>query len=215
LDRGKTGMRNWNIENLKKDRDVEGLTRLLENEDYLIRKQAVLALEEIGDASCVLPIARRFQDTYMEVRNAACATLVKIGSQAVEPLIEVLKDQNWIVREGAVEALEKIRDTRAIYPLIEALKDTNTKKISNALRSIGPAAFEPLIEALKNEDSRIRMGAAMVLGEMKNPAAIDSLVKITKDEDHLVRQLASSAIHMIKHENHQKKRPPSKPSQSS
>jgi HEAT repeat protein len=208
------GLRNLNIENLKNDRDVEGLIRLLEDEDYLIRKQVVLALEEIGDVSCALPLAQRFKDGYMEVRIAACNALVKMGNQIVEPLIEVLKDQNWIVREGAVLALEKIGDTRAIIPLIEALKNTNGKKISNALRIIGPAAFEPLIEALKNEDSRIRMGAAMVLGEMKNPAAIDSLVKLTKDDDPLVRQLASSAIHLIKHENRQKKRSPSKPSQS-
>jgi HEAT repeat protein len=137
-----------------------------------------------------------------------------MGNQVVEPLIEVLKDQNWIVREGAVQALEKIADTRAIYPLIEALKDTNRKRISDALRNIGPAAFEPLIEALKNEDSRIRGGAAMILGEMKNPAAMDSVVKLTKDKDPLVRQFASSAIHMIKHENRQKKKPPSRPSRS-
>jgi HEAT repeat protein len=137
-----------------------------------------------------------------------------MGNQVVEPLIEVLKDQNWIVREGAVQALEKIADTRAIYPLIEALKDTNRKRISDALRNIGPAAFEPLIEALKNEDSRIRGGAAMILGEMKNPAAMDSVVKLTKDKDPLVRQFASSAIHMIKHENRKKKRPPLKPSRS-
>ena len=208
------GLRNLNIEDLKNDRDVEGLIRLLENEDYSIRMQAVFALEEIGDVSCALPLAQRFQDVYLEVRIATCAAFVKMGNEVVEPLIEVLKDQNWIVREGAVQALEKIRDTRAIYPLIEALKDTNMKKVSDAIRRIGPAAFEPLIEALKNEDSRIRGGAAIVLCEMENPAALDSLVKVTKDKDPLVRQLASSAIHMIKHETSQKKRSTLKPSRS-
>jgi HEAT repeat protein len=202
------------IENLKNDRNIEGLIRLLEDEDHSVREQAILALAEIGDASCALPIAQRLQDKYLNNRIAACSALIQIGNQVVEPLIEVLKDQNWIVREGAVQALEKIEDTQAIYPLIEALKDTNRKKVSDALRRIGPAAFEPLIEALKNEDSRIRGGAAMVLGEMKNPAAMDSLVKVTKDKDPLVRQLASSAIHMIKHENRKKKRSPSKPSRS-
>jgi HEAT repeat protein len=208
------GLRNLNIENLKNDRDVEGLIRLLENEDYSIRKQVVLALQEIGDVSCALPLAQRFQDPFLDVRIEACAAFIKMGNQVVEPLIEVLKDQNWVVREGAVQALEKIADTRAIYPLIEALKDTNIKKVADALIRIGPAAFEPLIEALKNEDSRIRGGAAIVLGEMKNPAAIDSLFKVTKDKDPLVRQLASSAIHLIKHETSQKKRSSSKPSSS-
>jgi HEAT repeat protein len=199
------GIKNLNVENLKNDRNVEGLIRLLEDEDYSLRKQAVLALEEIGDVSCAFPLAKRFQDEYLEIRVSACNAFIKMGGQVVEPLIELLNDQNWIVREGAVQALEKIRDTRAIDPLIEALKDTNRKRVSDALRSIGPAAFEPLIEALKNDDSRIRMGAAMVLGEMKNPAAMDDLVKTAKDKDPLVRQFAKSAIYMIKRDKRKKK----------
>jgi len=204
------GLQNLDIESLIKDRDVEGLIKLLENEEYSVRKQAVLALEEIGDVSCALPLAQRFQDTYLDIRIAACDAFIKMGNQVVDPLIEVLNDQNWIVREGAVQALEKIRDPRAIYPLIEALKDTNRKRVSDALKSIGPAAFEPVMEALKNEDSRIRMGAAIILGEIKNPAAVDSLVKMKKDKDPSVRQFARSAIYMIKRENLQKERSLSK-----
>jgi len=204
------GLQNLDIESLIKDRDVEGLIKLLENEDYSVRKQAVLALEEIGDVSCALLLAQRFQDTYLDIRIAACDAFIKMGNQVVDPLIEVLNDQNWIVREGAVQALEKIRDPRAIYPLIEALKDTNRKRVSDALKSIGPAAFEPVMEALKNEDSRIRMGAAIILGEIKNPAAVDSLVKMKKDKDPSVRQFARSAIYMIKRENLQKERSLSK-----
>ena len=197
--------KNLNVEDLKNDRDVEGLIRFLEDEDYSVRKQAILALAEIGDVSCAMSVAQRFQDNYLDIRVAACNAFIKMGSQVVEPLIELLNDQNWVIREGAVQALEKIGDTRAIHPLIGALKDTSRKKISDALRSIGSAAFEPLIEALKNEDSRIRIGAAMILGEMKNPAAIDSLAKAAKDKDPLVKQFAKSAIYMIKHENRKKK----------
>jgi HEAT repeat protein len=192
------------VGNLKDDRNINGLIRLLEDEDHSIREQAILALAEIGDASCVLPIAQSLQDKYLSNRIAACSALIQMGSQVVEPIIELLKDQNWIVREGAVQVLEKIGDTRAIYPLIEALKDTNTQKISNALRSIGPESFEPLIEALQNKDSRIRGGAAMVLGEMKNPVAIDALTKVTKDKDPVVQQFANSAIHRINYETRKK-----------
>ena len=177
------------------------MIRLLENEDHIVRERAVLAL---GDISCALPLAQRLQDSYLDIRIAACSAFIKMGNPVVEQLIIVLKDQNWIVREGAVQALEKIRDTRAIYPLIEALKNTNRKRISDALRSIGSAAFDPLIEALKNDDSRIRMGAAMILGEMKNPAAIENLAKVKKDKDPLVRQYAKSSIHKIKHKNRHK-----------
>ena len=45
--------------------------------------------------------------------------------RAVEPLIEVLKDEDGHIRSGAAWALGKIRDKRAEEPLVEALKDEN------------------------------------------------------------------------------------------
>ena len=195
------------VQNLKNERNVEGLILLLEDQDPSVRKQAIIALEELGDVSCALPLVQRLRDAYNDLRIEACTAFTKMGNQAVEPLVEALKDQNWVVREGAVQALGKIGDTRAICPLIEALKDTSTKKISGALRSMGTTAFQPLIEALKNEDTRIRIGAAMILSDMKNPAAIEALIKVTKDTDPLVRQFARGAIHNIKHENQKKKSP--------
>jgi bilin biosynthesis protein len=186
------------IENLKNDNDVEGLVRLLDDEDHFVREQAILALSEIGDASCALPLAQRLHDNYLDNRIAACSALIKLGNKVVEQLIEVLKDQNPLVREGAVQALEKIRDPRAIMPLIDALKDTSPKRISDALKSIGPVSFKPLIEALTNKDNRIRLGSAIALGQMKNPDAIEPLTKVTQDKDPMVRQFAESAIHRIK-----------------
>ena len=75
------------------------------------------------------------------------------------------------------------------------------------LEALDHPAFQPLIEALENVDSRIRMGAAMILSEMKNPAAIEALRKVTKDSDPVVRQIAKGAIHNIKHEIEKKKSP--------
>ena len=197
--------KNPTVENLKTDRDVEGLIRLLEYEDHSIREQAIVALGEIGDVSCSEPLSQKMKDDYLDIRIAACAAFVKMGSKAVTPLIEALKDQNWIVREGAVQALEKIRDPRAVQPLIEAFKDTNRKRVTDALRSVGSASFEPLVNALNSEDSRIRVGAVVTLGEMKNPAAIEPLTKMLQDKDSLVRQFADGAIHRVKRDTSPKK----------
>jgi HEAT repeat protein len=200
------GVQNNIIADLKRDKNVKGLIMLLSDEDHNTREQAVLALGEIGDVSCALPLAQRMQDTYMDIRIAACAAFVKMGDQAVEPLIEVLKDPNMIVREGVVLALEKIGNPRAIQPLIEAFKDTNWKKIAFALKSIGAGSFELLIEALENEDSRIRIGAILTLSEMKSEAALNALSKLTKDKDPHVKQVAKSAVHSIKSGSGPKKR---------
>ena len=146
------------------------------------------------------------RNTYWDIRNAACGVFIKMGNEAVEPLIEVLADQNWVVREGAVLALGKIADPRAIQPLIEAFKDTNAKRITDALKSIGPIALNPLIKALTSGDSRIRIGAATALGEMKNPTVLDEIDKLAKDKDPMVRQVAKCAKHRIKWETSPKKK---------
>lgn len=47
---------------------------------------------------------------------------------------------------------------------------------------------EPLIQALKHDDVRVRMRAAWVLGEIKDSRAIEPLSQLTLDTDSNVRQ---------------------------
>lgn len=193
------------VDRLKVERDISGLVKLLMDKDWSVRRDAALALGEIGDIVCVVPLTQRLHDTHLDVRIAACDSFLKMGDQVVDLLIQALRDDNRVVREGVVQVLGKLGDSRAIYPLIGALRDTARKRISDAVRSFGVIAFEPLVQALKNEDSRIRMGAAMILGEMKNPEAVKPLGLILEDEDPLVRQYARTAIYMIKRESRKKK----------
>ncbi len=73
------------------------------------------------------------------VRYRAVESLGEMGDlNAVEPLIEALKDRGWVeipvgkdnngtrkgwVRHKAIEALVKIGDDRAVAPITEALND--------------------------------------------------------------------------------------------
>jgi HEAT repeat protein len=87
-----------------------------------VRQGAAKALGEIGDERAVEPLMKALRrDSY--VRWSAVVALGKIGKSAVEPLIGVLSDDNWRVREYAVRALGEIGDERAVEPLIKALGD--------------------------------------------------------------------------------------------
>ena len=57
------------------------------------------------------------------MKNLAAEALVTIGEPAVQPLIECLKDNEWVVNVVAAKALGRIGDTRAVEPLIGCLKD--------------------------------------------------------------------------------------------
>ena len=82
------------------------------------------------------------------VQIDALVALGKIGTPAVEPLIEGLKDKDSNVRMGVAEALGKIKDVRAVEPLIGSLKDPEPgvcEKAAIALGEIKDArAVEPL-----------------------------------------------------------------------
>ncbi len=54
--------------------------------------------------------------------------------------------------------------------------------------------ISPLISALKDEDWRIRWGAAYALGEIKDPRAVEPLIQALKDEDWYVRLRAANAL---------------------
>ena len=53
----------------------------------------------------------------------AAQALAHIGRPAVEPLITVLKVEDWRVRDNAAWALGIISDPRTVEPLIAALRD--------------------------------------------------------------------------------------------
>ena len=78
---------------LKERGDVKGLIKYLKHEkSNLMRATAVNILGDIGDA------------------------------RAVEPLVAMLKYEDWSVRKAAAEALEKIGDPQAVAAL-EALEE--------------------------------------------------------------------------------------------
>ncbi len=57
--------------------------------------------------------------------------------------------------------------------------------------------MELLIAALKDKSKRIRRGAAISLGAMKDPRAIEPLIAALKDESLLVRIKSAYALYEI------------------
>jgi HEAT repeat protein len=128
--------------------------------------------------------------------------LIEIGKPAVEPLIEILNDENPDVRSKVVYILGKIKDPRAVEPLIEALKDKDSGVRWVAATALGrlrdPRAVEPLVEALKDENRRVRAEAAEVLGELKDLRAVEPLIEALKDKEGYVRAKAAEVLGKIK-----------------
>ena len=121
--------------------------------------------------------------------------------QDIQSLINVLKNEDYNIREGAAKALGEKKDPRAIEALISAFTDEYSEvgdEASYSLGRIGDPAIEPLIIAIKDEESRIRGLAAQALGEIGDSRAVEPLIIAINDKDLGVRYNATCALGKIK-----------------
>jgi HEAT repeat protein len=161
-------------------RAVEPLIACLNDRELTVRHRAAVALGAIGDKRAVEPLLahfkvgevaealRRLRYTPPNARTQieflvglgssayredwdACA---RHGATAVEPLIPLLKHENWRLRMNAASALGKLGDKRAAEPLIACLQTREQpeevrREAAEALGKLGGnEAVQPLVDAL-------------------------------------------------------------------
>ena len=88
---------------------------------------------------------------------------------AVPGLLEVLRDQENLVRSMAAEALGKIGDAGAVPGLLEALRDPKylvRSFAAEALGRIGEPAVPGLVKALHDPKEDVRWSAVVALKEI-------------------------------------------------
>jgi hypothetical protein len=108
-----------------------------------------------------------------EERQRARLSLVSLGSEAVDPLIELLPDPDHEVRWEAAKALGEIADPRSAPALVEILEDAGFDirwLAAEALIAIGKAGLEPLLETLiiKADSLYLREGAHHVMNDLSH-----------------------------------------------
>jgi len=183
------------IEKMKANKDVEGLIRALKDEDYWVRWRAAESLGRIGDKRAVEPLIEILNDTNYMVQTEVAWALRQIREPAVKPLIKALKDEVSDVRMRAAEALGKI----AWQPKddIEKAYYLIAKKQWEELVKLGKPAVEPLIEALKDKDKYVRSKVAEALGNIGDRRAVEPLIEALIDKDEDVRRSAVVAHRYI------------------
>jgi HEAT repeat protein len=181
-------------EQVKDEIDIQ--IDLLNDPDWVIRREAVITLGEMGDERCVEPLARALRDGDWQVREVAIEAMGQVGSPAVETLLKLLRD--WEVRKYAIAALGKIRDERVLDPLMLQLRNDEFKDDAiDALVALGEPSVERLIGALRDKDENVRKCAVLALGRIKSSEAIDPLIAMLGDKDWFTRLTAAAALESI------------------
>lgn len=106
------------------------------------------------------------------VRRHSSTALAEYGSQAVPPLTEVAKSDNWRARGGAIWALSKIADPSSLDILLEATKDERSYVRSGTIYGLAAIGGDEAIAALEymaeNEDTGYaKANAIAALEELK------------------------------------------------
>jgi HEAT repeat protein len=181
-------------ERVKDEIDIQ--VDLLNDPDWVVRREAVITLGEMGDERCIEPLAKALRDGDWQVREVAVEAMGQVGSPAVELLVKLLRD--WEVRKYAILALGKIRDERVLDPLMLQLRSDEFKDDAiDALVELGAPAVSRLVTALRDKDENIRKSAVLALGRIKSGEAVDPLIEMTGDKDWFTRLAAAAALESI------------------
>lgn len=129
-------------------------------------------------------------------------SLAQDTPRAVRQAMEALDSHNADERRSALRSLAQMNHPTAYSALVAAvqhpLRDVRVDAafmLAKQTNNTDFAAVPGLIEALRDEDARIRSAAVKVLGEIKDPESVPSLLEIVNHErDGNIRWLATGAL---------------------
>lgn len=154
-------------------------------------------LGKIGEPA-TLPVAERLGSEDKEETKLAIRILGEIkDTRAVEPLLQLISNQDYNVRSHVCESLGKIADTTAFNDVSARMKDSVEVVRKSAAVALGKIkdihAIPHLIRGLSDPHFSVRMTSAHSLVQMGEPA-VKPLVSLL---DHSVRPASDLAIESL------------------
>jgi bilin biosynthesis protein len=112
---------------------VPQLLSALGDQDWRVREEATKALGEIGNPRTAAHLIRMFCDEKTRIQLWATDSLIGMGNEVVNPLLEALNDPDRRIRMGAIVTLGEIGDKRVVPILEKSLTDADSR-VSEAAR---------------------------------------------------------------------------------
>lgn len=162
------------------------------DESWRVRKEAVEryitlrpSLESIEQ---LLHLLRNEENAGL--RNSAAEAVIRLGSVSVEPLLNMIYDQDADVRKFIIDVMGAIADKSFVPALLTALADSEVNVASAAAEQLGmigdTVAAEPLIQAiLKREEVLFRFSALGALSALAKPVVVPEALTELAEQDIL------------------------------
>ena len=120
--------------------------------------------------------------------------------KAVEPLIQLLQDQDPNVRNQVVYALGQLRNEKAVEPLIQLLQDQNPKvrgtvvSVLAQFQNDNDKVIMSLVKFLKDQYPSVRQYVKIALGAIDNKQIVKPLTELLRDHNPGVRSDAAFVL---------------------
>ena len=128
----------------------------------------------------------QLRDPDWNIRHTAARELIEIGLPAVEPLIQLLDEEDSFLRGQAAVCLGRIADATAIEPLIARFGDSYPAVREEAVRAvgfIGAEAVQPLMAKINDKTPFVRKCVIQALAAIQDVSARDALQEIADNMD--------------------------------
>ena len=179
---------------------------LLDDPKIGVRQAAARALGDTQHPAALPYLMEALHDSFWWYEREYAAgdllsAIEKMGTAAVDPLIEALGDKEGTVRKFAAILLGKLGDPRAIEPLGMTLYDMHHEvgKVSaESLAKFGTPAVDVLIEALSHPEMWIRIHAVLALSKIKDGRVAPVLLQMLNDPEREVKKQVIQSLGELK-----------------
>ncbi len=145
----------------------------------------------------VQPLLNIIRDDDVQVQMLAKQILVEIGRPAIPALIVALDDDK--LRTPATSVLSRF-GAWPVKELVGALHSENSKVVGAAattLRLIGEPAIEALVDAMDGFDAPRRYSVVEIMASIHNPKVVPVLIAALRDPDRDVAIRAINALTVL------------------
>lgn len=171
---------------------------LLTDPDPLVRAQAAEWAGDDPNGREIPKLLEMLGDPLGVCRFTAQESLVRIGNEAIDPLVEFFGSRGDVTPELALEVAAGIASPKLLDVTVPFASDERTEVRAMAARALGAiggeAGLEPLVGLLHDPDPRPRAEAAKVLGIIGHWAAGPRLSELLRDRSFEVRREAGFAL---------------------
>jgi HEAT repeat protein len=191
------------IDKLVRKKDVTRLLQIvIQDSSFETRKAAVCALGEIGfhafDALAKISLSQQFLPG---LQLTAMETLVSAGDPGAKEILFQSLLNDPFCRQGVVHLLTQFHGEDVVLKIASLLKcDTSSDTRASAARALGnlgESAFQPLVEALGDVDSNVRLVSLESLLRLKDPRTSDHIVRLLGDTNHDIFSKTIDALETI------------------